>query len=159
MWGEYNAGSSDTTKGHCIRKPYLCCVTFGCAGEVGWIPADTQSAPVRGTEWILNVWFEVRTSASAQANGTLLFLPCYAFECSAWAAVEASNSAWTCVSTLDVTAMWIRVNTWRRMVHLYCSMYMSSAFFLHCSGHTLLIYLILGDCSALVSNYVHYELQ
>lgn len=73
MWGEYNAGSPDTTKGHCIRKPYLCCVTFGCAGEVGWIPADTQSAPVRGTEWILNVWFEVPTSASAPANGTLLF--------------------------------------------------------------------------------------
>lgn len=48
MWGEYNADSSDTAKGHCIRKPYLCCVTFGCAGELCWIPVDTQSAPVGG---------------------------------------------------------------------------------------------------------------
>lgn len=50
MWGEYNAGGSDTTKGHCIKKPYLCCVTFGNAGEVGSIPVDTQSASVKWTE-------------------------------------------------------------------------------------------------------------
>lgn len=41
MWGEYNADYFAITKGHCIRKPYLCCVTFGCPGEPGWIPADT----------------------------------------------------------------------------------------------------------------------
>lgn len=56
MWGEYNADTLGTTKGHCIRKPYLCCVTFGCAGELGWIPADTRSAPVGGSWTDCYIW-------------------------------------------------------------------------------------------------------
>lgn len=69
MWAEYNADSSDTAKGHCIRKPYLCCVTFGCARELGWIPADTQPAPVGGnrTESHRRDWW------CKPANDTSLF--------------------------------------------------------------------------------------
>lgn len=128
MWGEYNAGSPDTTKGHCIRKPYLCCVTFGCAGEVGWIPADTQSAPVRGTEWILNVWFEVPTSARPRQMAPYCF-PYYAFECSA-RVVEAPNSAWTCVSNPGCD--WDVNSRQHGMLRLHCSTYCVCWVWAHC---------------------------
>lgn len=51
MWGEYNAASWLTTKGHCIRKPYLCWVTFGCVGssvESLWAPSQIQSGEQNG---------------------------------------------------------------------------------------------------------------
>lgn len=114
MWGEYNADPSDTAKGHCIRKPYLCCVTFGCARELGWIPADTVSSSWGEPNRLLYVGLVVQTS-----KWHLIVFFIYTFECSAWEAEAPTSTKCTALATPNgwMGVFWLKV--WKTIFQLY----------------------------------------